>query len=116
MMYSPPTGGAAWTLSAAIDKKNTSKRRFIISGEEDYLCVLQNCASGRDVALRCPDAPSGTSLPIWVNLSARQILPRFPFPDQRKFVAADQDFGGQGTRIVIRGHHKSVRTCAHDCY
>src|SRR5215470_8736408 len=59
MMYSPPTGGAAWTLSAAINKKNTSKRRFIISGEEDYLCALQNCASGRDVALRCPDAPAG---------------------------------------------------------
>jgi hypothetical protein len=33
MIYSPDTGEAAWEPRANIDKKNTSKRRFIITGE-----------------------------------------------------------------------------------
>ena len=33
MMYSPEVGGAARDASANIDKKETSRRRFIIAGE-----------------------------------------------------------------------------------
>src|SRR6476469_1850364 len=46
-MYSPPAGGAACRPSATIDKQHASKRRFIISSEEDYLCKVRNSASGR---------------------------------------------------------------------
>lgn len=32
MMYSPDTGEAAWVPTANSDKKETSKKRFIIEG------------------------------------------------------------------------------------
>src|SRR5215831_10047864 len=54
-MYSPPAGGAARRLSATIDKQHTSKRRFIVSGENDYLCGPRNSASAR---VGSPGAPS----------------------------------------------------------
>src|SRR5262245_66648874 len=64
-MYSPPLGGAARRLSATIDKQHTSNRRFITSGEEDYLCRARNSASGRALSPSTPsfrgcgaDAPS----------------------------------------------------------
>src|SRR6476660_3882676 len=64
-MYSPPVGGAARRLSATIDKQNTSNRRFIIYGEEDYLCgndlwqmVGRDSPSAPDLCRRRADAPS----------------------------------------------------------
>src|SRR5262245_34341050 len=53
--YSPPGGGAARRPSATIDKQHTSNRRFIVSGEEDYLCRARNSASGR---ARSPSTPN----------------------------------------------------------
>src|SRR6516225_11512094 len=48
-MYSPPVGGAARTPIATIDKQQTSNRRLIIFGEEDYLCGERNSqVVGRD--------------------------------------------------------------------
>src|SRR5262249_32856069 len=46
-MNSPPEGGAERKPIATIDKQHTSNRRFIVSGEEDYLCRPRNSASGR---------------------------------------------------------------------
>src|SRR5215468_11581234 len=64
-MYSPPVGGAARRPSATIDKQNTSNRRFIIYGEEDYLCgnelwqmVGRDSPSAPDLCARGVDAPS----------------------------------------------------------
>src|SRR5262245_20324878 len=63
IMYSPPAGGAAWTPSANIDKQQTSKRRFIICGEKDYLCGARNSqVVGRDRRARqvlADDLPQG---------------------------------------------------------
>src|SRR5262245_603530 len=48
-MYSPPVGGAARRPIATIDKQQTSNRRLIIFGEEDYLCGARNSqVVGRD--------------------------------------------------------------------
>src|SRR5713101_911543 len=43
-----------------------------------------------------------------------QILPGLASPNQRDLVAVNQCFRWQGTRIVIRRHHKSVSTRAHN--
>ncbi len=44
-----------------IDKQQTSNRRFIIFGKDDYLCRPRNSASGRARSLSAPtfaDAPA----------------------------------------------------------
>ena len=48
------------------------------------------------------------------DFAAHQILPVLAFSYQRDLVAVNQCFRRQRTRIVIRRHHKSVSTCAHD--
>src|SRR5438552_1837163 len=119
-MYSPPVGGAARRPSATIDKQHTSKKRFIISGEDDYLCGVRNSASGR---ARSPSAPScrgcppagAGSLPVCIDLIAHQVFPRLPLSDERELIAANERFCRERTRIVVRCHHKSVRARAHDC-
>src|SRR5262245_8964846 len=117
-MYSPPVGGAARRLSAIIDKREASKRRFIICGEEDYLCGPRNSASGR---ARSPSAPSlcgrtgGPTLPACIHFSAHQIIPCLAFSNQREFIAANERFCRKRARIIVRRHHKSVRAGTHDC-
>src|SRR5262245_57065021 len=134
-MYSPPTAGAACTPSATIDKQNTSNRRFIIYGEEDYLCGVRNSqVAGRDSPTRPifadvePTRPrvvtskqtargravSRSFLPIWIDFSPREVAPSLPPPDQCELIAANQCFCRERTRIIVRGHHKSVRAGAHD--
>src|SRR5262245_54920872 len=111
MMYSPPTGGAARRPSATIDRQQTSNRRFIISGEDDYLCAARNCASGRARSPRVPSVrgrTGGQSLPICIHFSAYEVIPRLPFSDQRESIAANQHFGWERPRIVIRRHYKSI--------
>src|SRR5262245_20221002 len=75
-MYSPPVGGAARRPIATIDKPQTSNRRLIIFGEEDYLCGARTSqVVGRD-RRACPrvlmanNAPRGRagSKPFPTNL------------------------------------------------
>ena len=124
-MYSPPVGGAARRPSATIDKQHTSNRRFIISGEEDYLCGRRNSASGRARSRAARDgrrarvfAASARRpvhiLPSWIHFSSHEVIPCLPLPDQRELIAANERFCRQRARIVVRCHHKSVRARAHD--
>src|SRR5947208_8789163 len=142
-MYSPPTGGAARRPTATIAKQHMSKRRFIISGEEDYLCEVRKSASGRARSPRAPSfrgrpggsiptslhpfrrapglpafaasGPGGPYLQACIHFAAHQVFPRLPRPDQRELIAANERFCRERTRIVVRCHHKSVRAGAHDC-
>src|SRR6516165_8966642 len=111
-MYSPSVGGAACTPNATIDKQQTSKRRFIICGEKDYLCGARNSqVAGRDrrrpsFADVEPTSPrvvtskqtargravSRSSLPIWIHFSAREVFPGLALPNQREPMAANQCF------------------------
>src|SRR5215831_1514275 len=113
IMYSPSAGEAACTPNATTDKQQTSKRRFIICGEKDYLCGARNSqVAGRDRRARPifadvePTRPrvvtskqtargravSRSSLPIWIHFSAREVFPRLAFPNQREPIAANQCF------------------------
>src|SRR5215471_12967791 len=125
-MYSPPVGGAARRPSATIDKQNTSNRRFIIYGEEDYLCgndlwqmVGRDSPSAPDLCRRGADAPSrrneqpngpgggpspGHPLPFWIDFSPREVVPSLPPPNQCEPIAANQCFCRERTRIIVRGH------------
>src|SRR5205809_921790 len=52
--------------------------------------------------------------PLGVNFAAHQLFYRLAFADQGKLVPAHEDFGGERTRIVVRGHDKTVSARAHD--
>jgi len=98
-MYSPPTGGAARTASATIDKQHTSNRRFIICGEEDYLCGAGNSQVKRETYAssrrkRQANGPRGRPisklcLPVWIQFSAYEVIPCLASSDQRKLIAAN---------------------------
>src|SRR5436309_3988203 len=117
-MYSPPVGGAARRPSATIDKQHRSKKRFIISGEDDYLCRPRNSASGRAQAPSAPSCrgrPGGPSLPVCIHFAAYEVIPCLALSGERELIAANERFCRQRARIVVRRHHTSVRAGAHDC-
>src|SRR5438067_13933789 len=105
MMYSPEVGGRApCEAHASIDKRQTSTRRFIIFERSIY--------AGRRIA-QVAHSRAGAALPSFY-LTAHQILPGLLFSNQRKLVAAHQDFRRKRSRIVIGSPDKSVRACAQD--
>src|SRR6516225_9954189 len=125
-MYSPPVGGAARRPIATIDKQQTSNRRLIIFGEEDYLCGERNsqvlgrdrraCSSRRKASKRTRGGPSPSRfLSTWIHFFAYDVLPGLPLSNQRELIAANERFCRQGTRIIVRRHYKSIRARAHDC-
>ena len=91
----PDRGGAAWAAIANIDKIQTSNRRFIISRKRTIYADGKNAQVDRALLRR------GRSLPMWIRLSAHQVLPRLPFANQCELVAANKHFGWQRPRIVI---------------
>src|SRR6476469_388114 len=94
-MYSPPAGGAARRPSVAIDKQHTSNRRFIIFGEDDYLCGLRNSASGRERSPSAPNfrgPPGGPCLPVCIHFSTYEVIPRLAFSNQRALIVANERF------------------------
>src|SRR5437763_14530245 len=54
------------------------------------------------------------ALSLRLDLTVDEVLPDLPFSNERKLVAMHKRFSWQRPRIVIRGHHKSVSTRAHD--
>src|ERR1043166_748181 len=88
MMYSPPTGGAARRVSAIMDKQHTSKRRFIICGEEEYLCGARNSqvvGRGRRACRVWAAFPTGVhlllraqGLPTFAASGSARTYPREP--------------------------------------
>src|SRR5436309_4406346 len=72
------------------------------------------CEANPDASkhVRCAP-PTGRRLQQF-DFITKQVLPSLASPNQRDFVAANQCFRWQGTRIVIRRHHKSVGTRAHN--
>src|SRR5215471_9119517 len=74
-MYSPPVGGAARRPIANIDKPQTSNRRLIIFGEEDYLCGARTSqVVGRD-RRACPRVVSQANGPGAGRLQAVSYQP-----------------------------------------
>src|SRR6266446_511533 len=57
---------------------------------------------------RVPPSPSR------IDLVADEVVYRLAFANERKFIRAHQRLCGQRARIVIGGHDKSIRPCAHD--
>src|SRR5206468_1222069 len=114
MMYSPEVGGAApCEASAKIENKTTNQRRFISAAKGLFMRRAKLRKWEVDVAAV---GDRGRRLQqTCFHLSAHQILPSLPFSNQLELVAAYQRLCGQRTRIVIRSHHKSVGTSAHDC-
>src|SRR5207247_11306086 len=114
MMYSPEVGGAAPCEASAKIENKTGRRRGCISAVKGlYMRRSKLRKSEVDVAAV---GDGGRRLQqTWFHLSARQILPSLPLSNQRELVAANKHFGWQPPRIIIRSHHKSVGTSAHDC-
>src|SRR5438067_8575524 len=52
--------------------------------------------------------------PRWIDLAADEVVYRLAFANERKFFPAHQRLCGQGARIVIGGHDKSIGPCTHD--
>src|SRR6266550_3976885 len=111
-MYSPDAGDAACAPKANIDKKQTSKRRFIIISERTIYAGRQITQVVAAIADR--SRPASTMPATVLNLIAHQIFPCLPFSNQRKFIATNQRFTGQRARVIIGRHHKAVRASAHD--
>src|SRR5712672_520225 len=53
-------------------------------------------------------------LPSRIDLVADKVVYRLAFANERKFIPAHQRLCGQGARIVIGGHDKSIGPCTHD--
>src|SRR5438477_7604083 len=53
-------------------------------------------------------------LPCRIDLIADELVYRLAFANERKFIPAHQRLCGQGARIVIGGHDKSIGARAHD--
>src|SRR4029077_16913849 len=49
-----------------------------------------------------------------IDLVADEVVYRLAFANERNFIPAHQRLCGQGTRIVIGGHDKSIGPSAHD--
>src|SRR6266496_1120458 len=114
MMYSPEFGGAApCEASAKIENKTTSQRRFISAAKG--LFMRRAKLRKWEVAVAAVGDGGRRLQQTCFHLSAYQVLPSLPLSNQRELVAANKHFGWQPPRIVIRSHHKSVGTSAHDC-
>src|SRR4029453_6243993 len=60
---------------------------------------------------RSPSRP----LPMWIDFSAYEVFPCLASSNQRELITANERFGRERARIIVRRHHKSVRARAHDC-
>src|SRR6266542_6787880 len=84
MMYSPDAGDAAFAPNAKTDKKQMSKRRFIMNGESTIYAgreIAQVVGRDRRARRRTPHhvcgRPGGPSLPIFNYFLRAPDLPKF---------------------------------------
>src|SRR5438093_9648394 len=120
-MYSP-LAARALPATTSNNKSNKESRRIppisrstiYAQREAAQAAAASLCEANPDASkhVRCAP-PTGRRLQQF-DFITKQVLPSLAAPNQRDLVAVNQCFRWQGTRIVIRRHHKSVSTRAHN--